>query len=328
MGCQWRLDPALGLLLPLQPAEASVICFVSTDDALAWRPWPEDPSTAAAALPMTAADAAASDARQRRAHALAVGAHEAVRGYASWVVAGACAAPLLVREEMGHTGTHVWHAAWAHREWAVGGAPSDLFEGRAVLELGAGAGLLGLSIAARYARAEVTVSDFEGHSKSARGTVLDCLVGNCARNVPLIGGRVRVCELDWARPDEPRALWPDAGVHAVVAADTVVATEVVYTTEGARLLAGAVAACMRRPAGQLYLLNNARRTGVGTFVRACEDQGMLVERLPVPRASSVPLGHSQEASIPMGGIVSTFSPWCSDQDSDEYVFFRVTWSAN
>ena len=130
-----------------------------------------------------------------------------ILGFVAWFLPGAAspvASPLVIRELGQHTGTRVWAAAWLHREWAL--AHSECFAGQpTVLEMGAGCGLLGLSVASNY-DAHVMLSDFQGHVASSR-TVLHNLLHNCEHNAPIVragGGTVQVLELDWAAPQAPR----------------------------------------------------------------------------------------------------------------------------
>ena len=156
------------------------------------------------------------------------------------------------------------------------------------------------------------MSDFAGHFVSDE-TVLHNLVANAERNSALLGGRtVRVIALDWAQPDVPQPWWPLDGAAApqpcgVEPVDVLLATECIYSEEGAALLAGVLARWLRR-GGRASLLNNARRAGVARFERACAALGLVTVRLPVPE-------HRADEVMP------TFAAW----STDEYVFWDVTW---
>ena len=186
-----------------------VIAYFSTAEALRWRPWPDSIAGDAAGMqPHDEETAKRSDAAQLEAHRAAAGG-AAVDGYASWLSVGGAqkrADPLLVREASQHTGTCIWAASWLHRRWAL--ARAELFPvGAHILEMGAGCGLLGLSVAAAHG-VHATLSDFRGHFVGGGGddTVLHNLAYNAWRNEQLIranGGAVTTIELDWQRPNEP-----------------------------------------------------------------------------------------------------------------------------
>ena len=163
-----------------------------------------------------------------------------------------------------------------------------------MLEPGAGCGLLGLSVVAVYPGVRVTLSDFPGHFEGSDG-------GSVLHNLRWSAGSVRVVQLDWPRPSEPQ-LWfasdEETGGAAeprpctIESVDVALATEVLYTEEGTRHFVGTVAALLRK-SGALFLMNNARRTGVAKFEGACAAVGLRVERLPDP---------GEEAA----GVMSTF----------------------
>lgn len=315
----WTRDSRLQLLLPDgaraalegESRDDPVVVFVEAGEALrSWRPWPAEDEGAA----------------QRAAHERAAGGGPC-RGYASWLSAGPPdATPLLLRES---SASQIWTAGWLHRRWALDNGA--LFPREcAVLELGAGAGLLGLSVAAAFG-ASVTLSDRGGGDDGTGGEeagALRTLRENAAANASLIearGGRVRVVEADWARPSSPRE-WPldvasCAATTAVssdsMVADAILATEVLYTARGTARFVEAVARWLRKPAGGspggvLYLVNNARRTGVDGFAASCAAHGLRVEHLP-----------SLEPSDD-GRVLSAFAPpW---DDSALYCFMHVTWA--
>lgn len=165
-------------------------------------------------------------------------------GYASWLEPRAlCVPPLVVRETTQHTGTRIWAASWLQRRWAL--ENPDIFPPHTTVhELGAGCGLLGLSVAAAHG-VHVTLSDFHGHSTGPEEeSVLYNLRLNAARNRPLVrqcGGEVRVVDLDWARPEvalqyteAALADAPSGGrpFEPLERAEVVLATEVLYTETG------------------------------------------------------------------------------------------------
>jgi predicted nicotinamide N-methyase len=228
-----------------------------------------------------------------------------VLGYAQWVTAGSLSTPgprLLIEENFVHTGTRIWAGAWLHRKWAA--ENSGLFRGHSVLEVGAGCGLLGLSVAVSGdAPTSVALSDFRGHFESAgMGTsVMHLLQRNIRANESLTraaGVEITVLELDWQRPTEPLSWCTDAktttgatgstftpvGVPvgqedsvrleedeqmapcSAKAVDLILGTEVLYEPEGARLLAALLPTWLAKPHGTGWFLSNAKRSGVTEFV--------------------------------------------------------------
>lgn len=303
----WRLDGDLRLLVPCDCDSQRVSCaaYFSSAEALRWQPWQ---TADGQLLPQDAESTAASEAVQQSEHQSAIGGAE-VDGYASWI-ANDGAPPIKLRETTAHTGTRIWEAAWLHRQWALDRA--HLFRNVEVLECGAGCGLLGLSIAAANPTARVTLSDFAGHFVGAAESVLTNLVCNAKQNASQADDRVRVVELDWTHPEAPQLWWPQheevprpCGVDVV---GIVLATECIYSEEGARLLAAVIARWMRRPSGIASLLNNAHRPGVEQFEQACTELGMRAERQPAPPRPAC--------------VVSTFAPWTDD----DYVMWEVVWS--
>ena len=73
-------------------------------------------------------------------------------------------------------------------------ATSRQWPGKRVLELGCGAGAVGLTLAKR--NAQVTLSD--------RGFILDLARANARRNFPPNGDAVRIVELSWYVPGVAR----------------------------------------------------------------------------------------------------------------------------
>ena len=225
----------------------------------------------------------AAQQRQRRAHDATVAGRE-VLGFANWLSGKCTELPLIFRETFEHTGTRIWDGAWLHRAWALQNA--RLFQGRSVLELGAGCGMLGVSLACACQPTDVTLTDFRGHFESSE-TVMHCLRDNVARNTARLqpGTTLRVLELDWQRPTEPLE-WPILEGHAPFACppapcDVVIGTEVLYSADGAILLAALLPLWLSRPHGTAYVLNNANRTGVAAFARACVEHGLRCEEIPI-----------------------------------------------
>lgn len=104
----------------------------------------------------------------------------------------------------GTTGLHTWHSSGALAEWAIANA-AEVFEGRNVLELGAGTGLTGLVVAAVCRPARVVMTD-------GNAAVRQLLLDNVRANGHVIGdgdggdgdggcGIVDVRHLDWSDAD-------------------------------------------------------------------------------------------------------------------------------
>jgi len=299
---EWRLDH--GLLLHQRCRrweELGVVAFISTPEALRKCPW--HAAAPVIPLPATKDQEEKREAEQHECHALAVGTED-IEGYATWVAAG-LAPPLRLCETEAHTGTRIWHGSWLHRQWVIENV--DLLNSaESVIELGAGCGLLGMTISSMCPNLQVTMSDFAGHFDGGEeASVVSNLVDNVERNKQLLGKRAKVIELDWCRPHKPVLRWPSRGATELDAADVVVATEVLYTKDGASLFLSTLQHCLK-PHGVAYVLNNAHRTGVDLFEESAAKMGLDVSRLPVP-------------SMPKEDVFSPFVP----SSDDDYVFFRI-----
>lgn len=111
--------------------------------------------------------------------------------------------------------------------------------GEAVLELGAGLGLVGIAAALRAAPSAVTLVDHDP-------VAVELALASARLNG--VGERVRGAALDWS----VRAGWPSADVDVVLAAD------VLYEAEASEHVA-AVADRVLRPGGRLVLADGAHR---------------------------------------------------------------------
>ena len=147
---RWTLSELTGILIPEsyapdEQAEApAVVSFVNVDEAL-----PLEPYSACRASgdfsPCTKDEALAAQQTQHRAHEECLAGRE-VLGFASWLSGNVSTElPLIFQETFQHTGTRIWDGAWLHRAWAL--RNTRLFHGHSMLELGAGCGMLGVSVA-------------------------------------------------------------------------------------------------------------------------------------------------------------------------------------
>lgn len=314
----------------ISAAPDAVIAYISTAESIALQPWPS-------VKQVTAEEASVKQVTAEEAHAAAVAQQvpstTSLRGYASWLTPGALHVdnPLFVCETTRHMGTRVWTASWLHRAWALSNRHQLFADASStrVHEMGAGCGLLGLSLAASCG-VHVMLSDFRGHDAECddADTVVGNLCRNAARNRDIIaaaGGSARVVELDWAQPDTATvwdAVAGDSSEDGVIRrgaevplepADIVLATEVLYSEAGAASFVEALARLLRRPAGACFLMNNHRRT-TASFEAVCARAGLSVERLPNVEPSGV-----------VDELVSTFAPpW--DEDEGLYGMLKITWA--
>jgi len=218
-----------------------------------------------------------------------------------------------IREQWNHTGTRVWDAAWIHRRWALNNL--ELFSGDSepcsVLEVGAGTGILGLSIASALgASCCMKLSDFDGHFTTEEGhdTVMHNLAYNAWLNgaMPdMSGTQCQVLTLDWTAPAQPQVweLTPEANRDAAAAmssgtgphwavpvtvgvepVDVIIGTEVVYEAGAAALLLQVLQHWLKKPSagdykGGFYLFQNIQRTGLASLLQQADQYGFQYEEL-------------------------------------------------
>ena len=182
--------------------------------------------------------------------------------------------------------------------------PTQLFHGRGTecrfLELGAGVGLLGISLAVDLG-VDVVLTDFDGHffsslfEKDPDGSVLALLAHNAAANAALAeasGGRLRVSALDWNTPSVVQDVWPEspvlpssreagpAGAAERPLADVIVGTELVYTAGSASLLCSALCTWLQRD-GVFFLLQAQNRVDMSRFEGLANESGFQVEEIDI-----------------------------------------------
>lgn len=120
----------------------------------------------------------------------------------------------------GKLGYQVWPAALAGAAWAA--ARAELFAGKRVLELGAGVGLLGCSIAAATDAAHVTLSDLDAINDRDFDAPTGLLTAQRRTCVANGFEHVASSRIDWTDP----VSW-GAPVDVVVCADCVYAPEAI-----------------------------------------------------------------------------------------------------
>jgi hypothetical protein len=233
------------------------------------------------------------------------------QGYASHVqidrtMRAPPAHPLLVLERPAQTGSVCWGCARVFRRWALAN-PAKLLRACSsgstcrFLELGAGVGLLGISLAVDFG-ADVVMTDFDGHFFSSLfgedpdESVLALLSHNAAANAALVeasGGQLRVKALDWSAPSTVRNVWPPGSASSAPAdgadgaamplADVIVGTELVYTAGSASLLCNTVRTWLR-PGGVFFLLQAQNRVDMSRFEGLANESGLNVEEIDVGEA--------------------------------------------
>ena len=327
----WHLSESLNVLIPsdhepiaLGPSMAS---YVSTAEALPLLPYAQHGEEQSFSCPLTREKAAATKLHQQQAHDEAVQGRSSVRGYAHWLSISSWDAQrtLVIQETFRHTGTRIWRGALLHRAWAMHN--SNLFVDKSVLEVGSGTGILGLSIAVACKPTSVTLSDFRGHFQSSE-TVMHLLRDNVVDNMALAPA-ASVIELDWSRPTKPLRWALQRGEEAIVEEcacathQCVIGTEVLYSIDGAALLAALLPSVLERPGGVAYVLNNKHRAGVPTFPAECKRHGLHCEEI-----GWAVDGAGEEvcdgATWTLGTSTATKSG--EEEERDEFVHFRVAWS--
>ena len=169
--------------------------------------------------------------------------------------------------------------------------PSRRFvhRGKAVLELGAGTGLLGMSLALGGAR--VTLTEMRA--------LMPTLEAQLAANARATGARCRAAELTWGQDDDDGGLgaWCDA--HAPPGGfELVVGSDLCICAQWADALVGVLARLAARAApAPLPIVIGSRRTreGFGAMVDGARRAGFVVRELP--RAWMDPAFASDEIAV-------------------------------
>jgi predicted nicotinamide N-methyase len=163
-------------------------------------------------------------------------------------------------------GGRVWAAAQLTLERLLGNIPAGSIEGAKVLELGAGAGLVGLS-ALQLGAGSVVLTD-----TPRAPDVLALLAANATANPhPGTGAVATVCPLEWSDA-------PLSGLDG--AFDIVFASDVLYEAPAAKPLASAIAIHLARPHGVAHVVCPDRLAPdiMDAFVGAARMAGMASER--------------------------------------------------
>ncbi|CAM9133122.1 unnamed protein product, partial [Phaeothamnion confervicola] len=162
------------------------------------------------------------------------------------------------------TGLGVWAAAVVMARWLAGPALSVRLQGAAILELGAGCGVSGLSAAVHARPSRLVLTDLNPET-----------VANLAHNVELnrrrfhaAGGRhVFVATLDWG----DTSTWPVQ--RSGEGFDFVIGCDLIYHKPAAPLLANAIAGMCRRGGTFLYVAPDTGRDGLPEFFAALALRG-------------------------------------------------------
>lgn len=184
----------------------------------------------------------------------------------------------------------VWEGALLLREAALA---RGNWTGTKVLELGAGVGLVGLSLAVEGA--DVVLTDL--------GEAMPVLESNTERNADIIstsGGRAQAVELDW--------LWDEGRQRDAVPldrADIVLGADVVYTLDAS---AGLLRTFLRF-GSELWLVQNIHRAATTEFLAAAASAGLVAQREQIVGAFNYELWRFTLASA---------SPSCTLDDASAY----------
>eukprot|EP00960_Hanusia_phi_P038743 753572-Hanusia_phi.AAC.14 len=142
-------------------------------------------------------------------------------------------------------GLDVWHGA-TRKLCEYCGRRSDLFKGAAVLELGAGVGILGMVLAKLGARS-VYISDYDD-------VVLEVIRANIKLNG--LEGTCLECKLDWSLPENFDGLTESSRI------DVIVGSDLLYSSHMAKLLYSAIRRLLDTIPDAVFVMSHKKRYSV------------------------------------------------------------------
>ncbi|OEH80213.1 hypothetical protein cyc_03726 [Cyclospora cayetanensis] len=193
------------------------------------------------------------------------------------------------------TGVALWASSLVGAQWLAHLAQQNpvseelqrqflltLFADKAVLELGAGCGVLGLLCAAmQVSPASVTFTDVFPQT-------LENLRHNCRLNnlpidqqlpaeavVPTVASVLR---LDWC----DLSTWPKDETGDTKTFDIIVGSDLIYEASGVQFLVTAISGLLKPKTGRLYYIHRLSRDGASTIADSLRRAGLKVEELSPP----------------------------------------------
>ncbi|XP_026190900.1 uncharacterized protein LOC34620374 [Cyclospora cayetanensis] len=182
------------------------------------------------------------------------------------------------------TGVALWASSLVGAQWLAHLAQQNptLFADKAVLELGAGCGVLGLLCAAmQVSPASVTFTDVFPQT-------LENLRHNCRLNnlpidqqlpaeavVPTVASVLR---LDWCDV----STWPKDETGDTKTFDIIVGSDLIYEASGVQFLVTAISSLLKPKTGRLYYIHRLSRDGASTIADSLRRAGLKVEELSPP----------------------------------------------
>ncbi len=190
-------------------------------------------------------------------------------------------------------GYHMWDAGTALSEWIVQQRPGS-FDGKVVLELGAGLGLPGIVAAAVATPAEVWLTDFnpkvvanlEHNVQINLGADGERVAACCYGPVP--PARAPVCaQLDWERLGEGEEAGAAAASEMLPprgSVDLVLGSDIICQDSDCAGICRALRHFMRRDGGRAVFVcgGTKNRYGIDKFPGACAAAGLALTVAPVP----------------------------------------------
>lgn len=164
------------------------------------------------------------------------------------------------------TGLYVWTASILMSRWII--SQKAAFDGKSVLELGAGCGLPGLTALTHTTCRKVTITDL--HQRT---------VDNISHNTGTTGLEIKSLDfsrcsssiLDWLKP----STWPNTQF------DIILGSDVVYHEAQAGMLSNVLKKLLK-PGGVFLMVHAAARAGLAEFCDALENAGFSQEAAITP----------------------------------------------